>query len=341
MPNLLYDSIGNSFPQVRLRRRRSASWVRSISRETSLSPEDLILPLFVHAESKYQENTNGLPNMGRHSEESLIKTVEKAKALGIKAVAVFPVVDPKLKNDTGEEAFNPDNLICRTVKAIKSSVSEIGVITDVALDPYLAHGHDGLCDKNGIILNDETISTLCKQAIVLAAAGSDIIAPSDMMDGRVIAIRNALDNTNHSHVSILSYSVKYCSAFYGPFRSAVGSVIGAGTDGGTIDKSTYQMDYANIKEALAEVEQDTLECADFIMVKPGGHFLDVISKISMKSYIPVFAYHVSGEYAMIVSAADRGFLDYNKALNEIAISFKRAGTKCILTYAALDIASQL
>ncbi|WDM85633.1 porphobilinogen synthase [Ehrlichia sp. JZT12] len=324
------------FPDTRLRRKRSSKWLRNLVRENYLSVNDLILPLFIHNSDEISIPIKQLPDIKRYPISQLLSVVEQAANLGINAIALFPVIENHLKSATAEEAFNPDNLICRAIRTIKAHIPTIGIIADVALDPYTISGHDGIM-INEKIDNDETIEVLCKQSLVLAASGCDIVAPSDMMDGRIKAIRNSLDNCNFQDVCILSYSVKYCSSFYKPFREAVGSC----SISKTIDKSTYQLDIANINEAILEVQMDIDESADIVMIKPGMPYLDVIQCISSRYKIPTFAYQVSGEYAMIKVASQNHLLDYNTAIYESLISFKRAGAKSILTYAAIDIANLL
>ena len=273
----------------------------------------------------------------KHSIDHCLKVVEQAISLGIPAIALFPVTPEDRKSDDGQEATNPENLVCRTVREIKSRFTEIGVICDVALDPYTTHGHDGLVDDDFYVLNDETIEVLCKQSIVQAEAGCDVIAPSDMMDGRIGAIRDALDAEGFQNTQILSYAAKYASAFYGPFRDAVGSSSGFGKK----DKSTYQMDPANSEEALREVELDIEEGADMVMVKPGMPYLDIITNVKEAFGLPTFAYQVSGEYAMIAAAAQNGWLDQQQSMMESLLCFKRAGADAILSYFSLDAAQQL
>ena len=325
-----------NFPNTRLRRRRSSEWVRNLTSENNLSVNDLILPLFVHDKKETTAPISDLPDVKRYSLEELVLAAKEAKNLGINAIAIFPVVDNKLKSENAEEAYNPDNLICRAISEVKAKVPDIGIIADVALDPYTTHGHDGIL-KNNQVDNDETVSLLCKQALALAQAGCDIVAPSDMMDGRIGKIRKALDDNNFQSVSILSYAVKYCSNFYAPFREVVGSC----ELSHSIDKSGYQMDYRNMREAICEIEMDINEGADFIMIKPGMPYLDVIKAASDKFKFPIFAYQVSGEYAMIKAASNSGWLDYDKVIYESLISFKRAGAKAIFTYAAFDVAKKL
>lgn len=324
--------INSQFPSKRMRRLRSQPWIRNMVEENNITTNDLIWPVFVLDGENKCESIASMPNINRYSIDLLIKEVEKARSLGINAIALFPITPNNKKTDMGEESYNPDNLICRAIEAIKSAVPEIGIITDVALDPYTTHGHDGLI-INGEILNDETVDILCKQALVQAQAGADIIAPSDMMDGRIGAIRNTLDQNGKQNVLILSYAAKYASSFYGPFRDAVQS---SGCLNG--DKKTYQMNPANSDEALQEVALDLQEGADMVMVKPGMPYLDIITKVKGEFKVPTFAYQVSGEYAMIRAASDNGWLDYNSSMLESIIAFKRAGADGVLTYAALDIA---
>jgi porphobilinogen synthase len=303
--------------------------------EHAVTVDDLIWPLFVVEGEGRREPVASMPGVERLSCDLLIEAARDARDLGIPAVAVFPYVEPDLKTEDAREAVNPENLVCRAVRRLKAQVPRIGVICDVALDPFNATGHDGLV-RGGQVLNDETIEVLCRQAVVQAEAGCDIVAPSDMMDGRIGAIRDALDRAGLSHVLILSYAAKYASAFYGPFRDAVGS-------GGFLkgDKKTYQMDPANGAEALREVALDIAEGADMVMVKPGLPYLDIIRRIKDAFAIPTFAYHVSGEYAMLQAACRNGWLDYESALIETLLSFKRAGADGILSYAARDAARML
>ncbi len=324
------------YPTTRMRRNRSADWARRLTRESSLSSDDLIWPIFV--QEGYSERTPvpSMPGVERLSIDLAVEAVGQAKALGIPAVAVFPVTPPELKTEDGKEATNADNLVCRTVRAIKERHDDIGVICDVALDPYTTHGQDGIVRK-GKVINDKTVEVLCQQAFVQARAGCDVIAPSDMMDGRIGAIRKALDAEGLQDVSLLAYSAKYASAFYGPFRDAVGSAQNLGS----ADKRTYQMDPANTDEALREVQLDIAEGADMVMVKPGMPYLDIVRRVKQTFGVPTFAYQVSGEYAMLRGAADQGWLDWNGVIIESLVSFKRAGADGVLTYAALDIAKLL
>lgn len=329
-------SVQGAYPATRLRRNRKDAWSRALVAEHRLSVSDLIWPVFVQEGVNKRTPVPSMPNVERLSIDLLVQECKKAKALGILAVALFPVVDAALKTDGAEESYNPKNIVCRAIAAIKKEVSDLGVICDVALDPYTSHGHDGLVE-NGDVENDTTIAVLCKQAVVQAKAGCDIVAPSDMMDGRVGAIRAALDSACLPHVRILSYAAKYASGFYGPFRDAVGSAGNLGK----ADKRTYQMDSANVAEALREVALDIAEGADMVMVKPGMPYLDIIKSMKDHFHVPVFAYQVSGEYAMMKAAAEKGWLDYNTVMMESLLAFKRAGATGILTYAALEVAGQL
>lgn len=312
-----------------MRRNRAQAWSRRMVRENSLSVDDLIWPLFIFDGENQRESVPSMPGVERLSIDLIVKAAGEAKSLGIPAIAVFPNTDPALKTPDAKEAFNDQNLVCRAVRAIKEAHGDdIGVICDVALDPYNSDGHDGLV-RDGEILNDETVELLCRQSVVQARAGCDIIAPSDMMDGRIKAIREALDGEGFQHVQILSYAAKYASGFYGPFRDAVGS-------GGVLkgDKKTYQMDPANTDEALREVALDIAEGADMVMVKPGLPYLDIVRRIKDEFAIPTFAYQVSGEYAMIQAAAANGWLDGEAAMMESLMAFKRAGADGVLTYYA-------
>ncbi|MBF0247181.1 MAG: porphobilinogen synthase [Alphaproteobacteria bacterium] len=317
------------FPLARMRRNRFDAWTRRMVCENRLSVDDLIWPLFVVDGENRREPVASMPGVERLSADLIVKAAGEAKALGIPAVAVFPYTDPALKTPDAKEALNPDNLVCRSVRAVKEAHGDaLGVICDVALDPYNSDGHDGLVE-NGRVLNDETVDVLCKQAVVQARAGCDIVAPSDMMDGRIRAVRQALDAEGFQHVRILSYAAKYASGFYGPFRDAVGS-------GGVLkgDKKTYQMDPANSDEAIREVAMDVAEGADMIMVKPGMPYLDIVRRIKDAFAMPTFAYQVSGEYAMIKAAAANGWLDETAAMMESLLAFKRAGADGVLTYYA-------
>ncbi|HZQ11563.1 MAG TPA: porphobilinogen synthase [Pseudolabrys sp.] len=320
---------------VRMRRNRQHDWVRRLVREATLTADDLIWPLFVMDGQNARQPVPSMPGVDRLSVDQIAREAERAAKLAIPCIALFPYTDPALRDEQGSEALNPDNLVCRAIRAIKKEVPEIGVLCDVALDPFTSHGHDGLL-RDGVILNDETVAVLVKQALVQAEAGCDIIAPSDMMDGRVGAIRKGLDAANFTGVSIMSYAAKYASAFYGPFRDAVGS---AKTLQG--DKRTYQMDPGNSDEALREVALDIEEGADMIMVKPGLPYLDICRRVKDAFGVPTFAYQVSGEYAMIMAAAQNGWLDGERAMVESLIAFKRAGCDGVLTYFAPRIAEKL
>ncbi|MDP4873055.1 MAG: porphobilinogen synthase [Sphingorhabdus sp.] len=318
------------FPNTRLRRTRATQWSRAMVRETMLSPADLIWPLFVTEGEAVEEPILSLPGVSRWSVDQIVVRAAEAIDLGIPCIALFPNTQPERRSEDGEEALNPDNLMCRAIRAIKQAHGDaIGVLTDVALDPYTSHGQDGLIDDAGYVLNDETVAVLVDQAINQANAGADIIAPSDMMDGRIGAIRKALEMNGHPNVQIMSYAAKYASAFYGPFRDAVGS---SGLLKG--NKKTYQMDPANSDEAMREVAMDIAEGADSVMVKPGLPYLDIVRRVRDQFDVPVFAYQVSGEYAMIEAAAAAGAGDRDALVLETLMAFKRAGCSGILTYHA-------
>jgi len=323
----------SSFPYLRMRRGRATPWMRSMLAEHRLHPSDFIWPLFVCDGRDCEEPIASLPGVSRWSVDKLPGRVRLAAELGIPCVALFPNTPNDLRTEDAREALNSDNLICRAIKAIKDAVPDIGVLTDVALDPYTAHGHDGLTDEAGNVINDDTVKVLTDQALVQAEAGADIVAPSDMMDGRVAAIREALESAGHQNVAIMAYAAKYASAFYGPFREAVGS---QGRLKG--DKRGYQMDPANIEEALREVELDLAEGADMVMVKPGLPYLDVVARVKDTFGVPTFVYQVSGEYAMIEAAAAAGAGDRDALILETLLAFKRAGATGVLTYHALDAA---
>ena len=324
------------FPALRLRRTRSSAWSRALVGETHLAPAHLIWPLFVTGGQGVVEPISSLPGVSRWSVDGIVDRAKEARDLGIGVVALFPNTPRDLRTEDGREARNPDNLMCQAIRAIKQHAPEIGVLTDVALDPYTLHGHDGLVDHAGYVINDATSAVLVAQAINQANAGADIIAPSDMMDGRVGAIRDALEENNHPNVQIMAYAAKYASAFYGPFRDAVGS-------GGLLkgDKKTYQMDPANAEEALREVELDLSEGADTIMVKPGLPYLDIIYRVKERFEVPVFAYQVSGEYAMIEAAAAAGAGDRDAMILETLLALRRAGCSGVLTYHAAHAARLL
>jgi porphobilinogen synthase len=313
---------------TRMRRNRRAEWARRLVREHQLTTDDLIWPLFIMDGDNKRAAVPSMPGVERLSVDQVVREAERAAKLTIPCIALFPYTDPSLRDEDGSEALNPDNLVCRAIRAVKKEVPDIGILCDVALDPFTSHGHDGLL-RDGVILNDETVAVLVKQALVQAEAGCDIIAPSDMMDGRVGAIRKGLDAANSTDVSIMSYAAKYASAFYGPFRDAVGSAKTL-----TGDKRTYQMDYGNTDEALREVGLDIEEGADMIMVKPGLPYLDIVSRVKETFGMPTFAYQVSGEYAMISAAVQNGWLDGERAMMESLTAFKRAGADGVLTYFA-------
>ena len=323
------------YPTTRPRRNRRDDWTRRLVAENSLSVDDLIWPVFVHG-GDGAVAVPSMPGQDRLAIPILVERAREARDLGIPMIAIFPMIDPERKNPKGDEAVNPDNLVCRGVAAVKDAVPGIGVMCDAALDPFTDHGHDGVI-RDGYVVNDETVEILCRQSLVQAAAGCDVIAPSDMMDGRVGAIRAALDGAGHEGVRIMAYAAKYASAFYGPFREAIGSSANLGA----ADKKTYQMDPANGDEALREVALDISEGADMVMIKPGMPYLDIIRRVKDAFGVPVFAYQVSGEYAMLKIAAAQGAFDGERAMLETMICFKRAGASGILTYAALEIAKAL
>jgi len=320
---------------IRPRRNRKAEWARRMVRENVVTTDDLIWPMFVVDGDNKRLPVASMPGVDRLSVDQIVRDAERAAKLEIPCIALFPFTDPSLRDDTGSEALNADNLVCRATRAIKKEFPDIGVLCDVALDPFTSHGHDGLL-RDGVILNDETVAVLVKQALVQAEAGCDIIAPSDMMDGRVAAIREALDQAGLLDVQIMAYAAKYASAFYGPFRDAIGSAKTL-----TGDKRTYQMDPANSDEALREVELDIAEGADMVMVKPGLPYLDIVRRVKDTFGMPTFAYQVSGEYAMIAGAAANGWIDGDRAMLESLTAFKRAGADGVLTYFAPMVASML
>ena len=323
------------FPATRLRRNRKSPWARALVSENTLSASDLIWPLFVIEGQNIVEPISSMPGVSRLSIDVAVERVKEARDLGIPLVALFPNTANDLRSEDGAEAFNPNNLVCRAVRAIKAAVPDIGIMCDVALDPYTSHGHDGLM-RNGEIMNDVSVAALVCQALVQVEAGCDVIAPSDMMDGRIGAIREALEKAGHHNTQIMAYSAKYASGFYGPFREAVGS---SATLKG--DKRTYQMDPANSDEALREVAMDLAEGADMVMVKPGMPYLDIVSRVKREFGVPTFAYQVSGEYAMLMAAIERGFLDAAKVIPESLLAFKRAGADGVLTYFAVDVARSI
>ena len=326
-----------SYPQTRMRRMRHDAFSRALMRETALSANDLILPVFVREGSNQRDEIASMPGVARLSIDLLLETAAEAHALGIPALALFPVPNSDVKSLDASAAWDPDGIAQRAVRALKEAFPELGVITDVALDPYTTHGQDGLIDASGYVMNDETVEVLVKQALSHAAAGADMVAPSDMMDGRIGAIRHALEDAGFIHTRILAYAAKYASAFYGPFRDAVGSSASLGKS----NKFTYQMDPANSDEALREVALDLAEGADMVMVKPAMPYLDVVRRVKRRFGVPTFAYQVSGEYAMLKAAAGNGWLDERATVLESLVGIKRAGADAILTYYALDAARWL
>jgi len=320
---------------VRPRRNRKSEWARRLVRENVLTTDDLIWPLFIVDGTNQRVDVASMPGVQRLSVDQAVRDAERAMALNIPCIALFPYTEPALRDERGSEALNPDNLVCQSVRAIKKEFPDLGVLCDVALDPFTSHGHDGLI-SDGKILNDETVAVLVRQALVQAEAGCDVIAPSDMMDGRVGAIREALDQAGFLDVQIMAYAAKYASAFYGPFRDAIGSAKAL-----TGDKRTYQMDSANSNEALREVELDIAEGADMVMVKPGLPYLDIVRRVKDTFGMPTFAYQVSGEYAMIAGAARNGWIDGERAMMESLVAFKRAGADGILTYFAPQAAEKI
>lgn len=324
-----------AFPNTRLRRPRSNDWSRRLVQETKLSVDDLIWPLFICEGSDEEIPVDSMPGVSRLSVDNAVLAAKQAQDQGIPCIALFPSTQPERRSERGDEALNRNNLINTALSAIKDTVPDIGLLADVALDPYTSHGQDGLVE-DGVILNDETVGILVQQAVVQASAGADIIAPSDMMDGRVGAIRSELDRAGFHHVQIMAYAAKYASGFYGPFRDAVGS---SGVLSG--DKKTYQMDPANRLEALREVEMDINEGADSVMIKPGMPYLDIIREVKDAFAVPTFAYQVSGEYAMLVAAGQNGWLDQETVMAESLLAFKRAGADGVLTYFAMEMAQLL
>ena len=327
----------NQFLAIRPRRMRKDEFSRRLMRENVLTTNDLIYPVFVLEGENKTEDVKSMPGVQRQSIDALLKTAAECVKLGIPALAIFPVVSQAFKSLDAKEAFNKDGLVPRTVKALKKAFPELGIITDVALDPYTTHGQDGLIDAFGYVLNDETVAVLVKQALCHAEAGADIVAPSDMMDGRIGAIRDALEENGYIHTRILAYSAKYASAFYGPFRDAVGSSANLGAG----NKTNYQMDPANSDEAIKEVALDIEEGADMVMVKPGMPYLDIVRRVKDEFGVPTFAYQVSGEYAMLKAAAQNGWLDEKACVLESLLAFKRAGADGVLTYFAMDVARWL
>jgi len=335
--NFLITQMSENFLITRLRRNRRTPWMRDLTAQTRIHASDLILPIFLIEGNNIAQEILSLPSVDRLSIDLAVKQARVARDLGICAVMLFPVIDQKLKNAEGSEAFNSNNLMCLAIREIKKHVPEIGVICDVALDPYTSHGHDGVVDSNGYVLNDKTVDLLCKQALVQAKASCDIIAPSDMMDGRVLKIRQALDEEGFQDVAIMSYAAKYASNFYGPFRHAVGSVANLKNS----DKKTYQMDFRNSKEAIREIKQDVLEGADMLIIKPAMPYLDIINEASKQVEIPLIAYQVSGEYAMLKFAAQNNSFNFMEAMMESLIACKRAGCSAVITYAAIEVVKNL
>ena len=330
-------NVTGRYPETRMRRMRRDDFSRRLMRESTLTVDDLIYPVFVLEGEGRSEKVASMPGVERQSLDILLQTAERAVNLGVPALALFPVIDASLKSLGAEEAFNSHGLVPRAVTALKCEFADLGVITDVALDPYTSHGQDGLIDETGYVLNDETLEVLAKQALCHAEAGADVVAPSDMMDGRIGRIRAELDAAGQIHTRILAYSAKYASSFYGPFRDAVGSAGNLGKG----NKFTYQMDPANSDEALKEVALDLEEGADMVMVKPGMPYLDIVRRVKDRFGVPTFAYQVSGEYAMLKAAAENGWLDEEACVLESLLAFKRAGADGILTYFALDAAAYL
>ena len=334
-----FSTLGR-YPTTRLRRNRREDWSRRLVAEHKLSVDDLIWPVFVQEGSNARTPVESMPGVDRLTVDLFIEAAKEARDLGIPAIAIFPETDPAAKTPDAREAYNPGNLVCRAVTAVKKAVPDIGILTDVALDPFNSDGHDGIV-RDGYVQNDESVEALIKQAIVQTEAGADIQAPSDMMDGRIGAIRKALDAKGFIHAQIMSYAAKYASAFYNPFRDAIGTAGALQTLNSVRDKKTYQMDYGNGDEALREVGFDIEEGADMVMVKPGLPYLDMVWRVKDAFGVPTYAYQVSGEYSMLRGAADRGWLDWNKVLIETLTGFKRAGCDGILTYGAVDAARLL
>ena len=331
-----YTLAQGQYPQVRMRRNRSSAWRRAMVAESHLTVHDLVWPVFIQEGKQKRTPVDSMPGVFRSTVDGLIPQVYEAQELGISAIAIFPVVPQEKKSENAEEAYNPDNLICQAIRQLKQETPRIGIIADVALDPYTSHGQDGLV-RDGKVHNDSTLEILARQSVCLAQAGADIVAPSDMMDGRIGYIRAALDKAKHEDTSILSYGAKYASSCYGPFRDAVGS----SSNLGTANKRDYQMDPANGDEALKEIALDIAEGADMIMVKPGLPYLDVVRRVHESFSIPLFAYQVSGEYAMVKAAAEKGWINESAVMMEHLMAFKRAGATGIFTYAAIDIARTL
>ncbi len=335
MDNLTHNNI--IFPSIRMRRMRYHDFSRRLMRENTLSVDDLIYPMFVIEGDNKKEKIHSMPGVERLSIDLILEEADQLYQLGIPAIALFPVTSVEKKSDDAKEAYNPEGLAQRCVRALKKSFPKLGVITDVALDPFTSHGQDGLINSDGYVLNDETVDVLCKQALSHAQAGVDIVAPSDMMDGRIAAIRSILESNNYINTQILAYSAKYASSFYGPFRDAVGSAANLGKG----NKYSYQMDPANSDEAIREIQLDLQEGADMIMVKPGMPYLDIIRRAKQQFAVPTFAYQVSGEYAMLKAASMNGWLDEKQVVMESLLTFKRAGSDAILTYYAKSAAQWL
>ena len=331
------NQAGPAFPLTRLRRNRKTKWARNLTKENFLSPDDLIWPVFVQEGENLEEHVTSMPGVVRYSIDRLVDAVAEAADLGISAVAIFPYLHPDLKDPIGSMATRSDNLVCRAIEKVKSQNLDIGIQCDVALDPFTSHGHDGILNSDGRILNDETVKKLCEQAVVQANAGCDIISPSDMMDGRVGEIRRELDKNSFNDVQIMSYSAKYASSFYGPFRDALGSTATLAEN----SKATYQMDPRNSDEAMREIALDIAEGADMIMIKPGLPYLDIIYRTKQQFGIPTYGYQVSGEYSMIKAAANNDWINHDSCMIESLMAFKRAGANGILTYFALDAAHLL
>jgi porphobilinogen synthase len=331
------SALSAPYPNTRMRRMRRDDFSRRLMRESAVTPADFIYPVFVLEGEGQREAVNSMPGVDRLSVDLLVQEAKEAHRLGIPAMALFPVTPQEAKSEDAAEAFNPDGLAQRAVRALKEALPDLGVITDVALDPFTTHGQDGLIDENGYVMNDETVEVLVQQAVSHAAAGADVVAPSDMMDGRIGEVRKALEEYGHIHTRILAYSAKYASSFYGPFRDAVGSAANLGTG----NKYTYQMDPANSDESLREVALDLKEGADMVMVKPGMPYLDIVRRVKDEFGVPTFAYQVSGEYAMLMAAAQNGWLDEKAAVMESLLCIKRAGADGVLTYFAKKAAQWL
>lgn len=330
------DRTHGQYPRTRMRRNRRDDWTRRLVSENVLTANDLIWPIFVHDGNNRREPVDAMPGVDRLSPDLAAAAAREARDLGIPVIAVFPALDQKLKTEEGDEAVNPDNIVCQSVRAIAAAVPDIGIMCDAALDPFTSHGHDGVI-RGDYVANDETVEVLCRQAVIQAEAGCNVISPSDMMDGRVGAIRDALDAAGFIDVRIMAYSAKYASGFYGPFRDAIGS----STNLGKADKKTYQMDPANGDEALREIALDIAEGADMVMVKPGMPYLDIVHRVKARFGVPTFAYQVSGEYSMLVAAAERGWLDGDRVMMESLLAFKRAGADGVLSYFAPRVAELL